>query len=63
MSITKRIINGKFRQYFLESSGIVHFPIALLIIIFYKQNHQRIEKSSVFFDGFLKIFDLIENLN
>jgi hypothetical protein len=63
MSITKRIINGKFCRYFPESSGTVHFPIALLIIIFYKQNHQWIEKSSVFFDGFLKKFDLIENLN
>jgi hypothetical protein len=42
MSITKGIIDEKFRRYFPESSGIIHFPIALLIIVLYKQNHQRI---------------------
>jgi len=63
MSITKRIINGKFRRYFPKSSETVHFPIALLIIFLYRQNHQWIEKSLVFFYGFLKNFDLIENLN
>jgi hypothetical protein len=57
MSITKKIIDGKFRQYFSKSSRTVHFSIVLLIIILYKQNHQRIEKSSMLFDEFLQIFD------
>jgi len=57
MSITKGITKGKFRRYFPESSGTVHFPIALLITVFYRQNHRWIEKSSVLFDGFLKFFD------
>jgi len=57
MSITKEITNEKFCQYFPESSGTIHFPIALLITVFYKQNHKRIEKSSVSFGGFLKNFD------
>jgi hypothetical protein len=57
MSITKGITNRKFYRYFSESPGTVHFPIALLIIILYRQNHQRIEKSLVFFGGFLKNFD------
>jgi len=39
MLITKEITNGTFRRYFTESSGIIHFPIALLIIVFYRQNH------------------------
>jgi len=38
----------KFRRYFLESFGTVHFSIALLIIVLYRQNHRRIKKSSVF---------------
>jgi len=59
MLIIKRITNGKFCRYFSESSEIVHFLIVLLIIFLYRQNHQRIEKSSVLFDGFLKNFDLI----
>jgi hypothetical protein len=54
MSITKGITDGKFRRYFTESSGTIHFPIALLITIFYRQNHRRIEKSSVLLVGFLK---------
>jgi len=33
MSITKGIINGKFRQYFPESFRTVHFSIALLITV------------------------------
>jgi hypothetical protein len=57
MSITKRITDGIFRRYFPESSGTVHFPIALLITVLYRQNHRRIEKSSVLFDGFLKNLD------
>jgi hypothetical protein len=36
MSITKGITNGKFRRYFPESSGTVHFPISLLIIVLYR---------------------------
>jgi len=54
MLITKGITNRTFRRYFTESSGIIHFPIALLITVLYRQNHRRIEKSSVLFDGFLK---------
>jgi len=54
MLITKGITDGTFRRYFIESSGTIHFPIALLIIVLYKQNHRRIEKSSVLFGGFLK---------
>jgi hypothetical protein len=57
MSITKGITNEKFHWYFPESSGTVHFLIALLITVLYRQNHRRIEKSSVLFDGFLKNFD------
>ena len=54
ISITKGIIDGIFRRYFPESSRTVHFPIALLIVVLYEQNHRRIEKSSVLFGGFLK---------
>jgi len=54
MSITKRITDGNFRRYFIESSGTIHFLIALLIIVFYRQNHRWIEKPSVLFGGFLK---------
>jgi len=54
MSITKGITDGIVRRYFSESSRIVHFPIALLIVILYGKNHRRIEKSSVLFGGFLK---------
>jgi hypothetical protein len=43
--------------YFSESSTTVHFPIALLIVVLYGQNHRRIEKSSVLFGGFLKKFN------
>jgi hypothetical protein len=57
MSITKGITNEKFRRYFSESSETVHFPITLLIIVLYRQNYRRIEKSSVLFGGFLKNFD------
>jgi hypothetical protein len=57
MSITKGITNRKFHWYFPESSGTVHFPITLLITVLYRQNHQRIEKSSVLFGEFLKNFD------
>jgi len=57
MSIIKRITNGKFHRYFSESSETVHFLIALLITVLYRQNHQRIEKSSVLFGGFLNFFD------
>jgi hypothetical protein len=57
MSITKGITEGIFRQYFPESSRTIHFPIALLIVVLYGQNHRRIEKSSVLFGGFLKKFN------
>jgi len=57
MSITKGITNKIFRRYVLESSRTVHLPIALLIVVLYGQNHRRIEKSSVLFDGFLKKFN------
>jgi hypothetical protein len=54
MLIIKGITDGKFCRYFPERSRIVHFPITLLIVVLYGQNHQRIEKSSVLFGGFLK---------
>jgi len=57
MSITNGITNGKFCHYFPESSGTVHFLIALLITVLYRQNHRRIEKLLVLFGGFLKNFD------
>ena len=63
MSIIKGIINGKFCRYFPESSGIVHFPIALLIIVLYRQNHRRIEKSSVLFGNFLINVDVRASLH
>ena len=48
MSITKGITDGQFRRYFSESSRTVHFPIAMLIVVLYRQNHRRIEKWSVY---------------
>jgi len=45
----------KFHRYFSENSGTIHFLIALLITVFYRQNHRQIEKSLVLFGGFLKI--------
>jgi hypothetical protein len=54
MSITKEITDEIFRRYFPESSRTVHFPIALLIVVLYGQNHRRIEKPSVLFGGFRK---------
>jgi hypothetical protein len=54
MLITKGIIDGMFRQYFTENSGTIYFPIALLIIVLYRQNHWRIKKLLVLFGGFLK---------
>jgi len=45
------------QQNFPENSGTVHFLIALLIIVLYRQNHRQIEKSSVLFGGFLKNLD------
>ena len=54
MWITKGIIDETFRRYFTESSETIHFPIALLITVLYRQNHWRIEKLSVLFDDFLK---------
>ena len=42
MSITKGITDGIFRRYFLESSITIHFPIALLSVVLYGQNHRRI---------------------
>jgi hypothetical protein len=57
MSIKKGITNGNFRRYFPENSGTVHFLIALLITVLYRQNHRRIEKLLMLFGGFLKTFD------
>jgi hypothetical protein len=39
MSITKGITDGIFHRYFLKSSITVHFPIAPLIVVLYRQNH------------------------
>jgi hypothetical protein len=41
-------------QYILKNMRIVSLINVLLIIVFYKQNHWWIEKSSVIFEGFLK---------
>jgi hypothetical protein len=57
MSIIKGVTNGKIHLYFLESSGTVYFPIALLIIVLYRQNHRRVEKSLVLFGEFMKKFN------
>jgi hypothetical protein len=57
MSITKRITDGIFHRYFPENFRTVHFPIALLIVVLYEQNHWRIEKLSVLFGDFLKKFN------
>jgi len=43
-------------QYFLESFGIVHFLMTLLITVPLRQNHRRVEKSSMILGGFLNIF-------
>jgi hypothetical protein len=42
---------------FPESTETIHFSIALLITVLYRQNHCRIEKLSVLFGGFLKFFE------
>jgi len=60
MLITKGITNGTFRRYFTESSGTIHFSIALLITVFYRQNHRWIKKPSVLFGGFLKKLNKIK---
>jgi hypothetical protein len=52
MSITKRINDDKFHRYFTKSSKTIHFPIALLINVLYRQNHRWIEKLSVLVGGF-----------
>jgi len=57
MLITKGITDETFRRYFTESSETIHFPIALLINVLYRQNHRHIEKSYVLFGGFLKILN------
>jgi hypothetical protein len=47
----------KIQSVFSESTGTIHFIIALLIIVLYRQKYRRIEKSSVLFGEFLKIFE------
>jgi len=59
MSIIKGITDEIVRQYFPESFRTIHFSIAMLIVVLYGQNHQRIAKSSVLFGGFLKKNQLI----
>jgi len=46
----------KIQSVFSESTGTIHFIIALLIIVLYRRKYRRIEKSSVLFGEFLKIF-------
>jgi len=46
----------KIQSIFSKSTGTVHFPITLLIIVLYRQKHRWIEKSLVLFGEFLKIF-------
>jgi hypothetical protein len=52
MSITKGITNEKFHRYFSESSRTVHFLIALLITVLYRQNHQQIKACNFFLRTF-----------
>jgi len=47
----------KIQSVFSESTGTIHFIITLLIIVLYRQKYLRIEKSSVLFGEFLKIFE------
>jgi hypothetical protein len=54
MSIIKGITDGIVRRYFPESFITIHFSIAMLIVVLYGQNHQRIAKLSGLFGGFLK---------
>jgi len=53
MSITKGITDGIFHRYFPESSRTIHFSIALLIIVLYRQCHNPI------FDPFILIIIII----
>jgi hypothetical protein len=57
----KKIKTKKFRRYFSESSGTVHFLTTLLIVVLYRRNHRRIKKSSVLFGVFFEKFQLIYN--
>jgi len=57
MSITKGITDGILCWYFPENSKTAYFPIALLIVVLYGQNHRWIEKSSVLFGVYLKKFN------
>jgi len=63
MSVIKKITNEKFRWYFSKSSKTIHFRIAMLIIVLYRQNHRRIENLSMLFGGFLENLISIKNLN
>jgi hypothetical protein len=47
----------KIQSVFSESTGTIHFIIALLIIVLYRRKYRRIEKSSMLFGKFLKIFE------
>jgi len=53
MSITKGITDEIFHRYFPESSRTVHFSIALLIVVLYRQCHNPI------FDPFILIIIII----
>jgi hypothetical protein len=57
MKLQRESLTDFVCRYFPESSTTVHFPIALLIVVLYGQNHRQIEKSSVLFGGFLKKFN------
>jgi hypothetical protein len=57
ISITKGITDEQNSSVFSRELRIVHFPIALLIVVLYGQNHRWNEKLSVLFGSFLKKFN------
>jgi len=63
MSFTNEFTDRIFCRYFPESSKTIHFPIVLLIVVLYGQNHRRIKKSSVLFGGFSEKIQLIQNFH
>jgi len=54
MSIIKGITDGIFHRYFPESSRTVHFPVALLIVVLYGQNHDELKSHRCYLAVFWK---------
>ena len=52
MLITDEITNEKFHRYFLENSGTVHSPIALLIIVFKDKSTDGLKSCRCYLAGF-----------